>query len=82
MCPFEHRQAGIDPGNDCIGRVESAVPTGSDTRIEKPTVEVLEHQLSQRPIAATLEREIEQIVERCDPLVSSKVGRHCIQCRC
>src|SRR6202040_2327841 len=40
----QHRRAGIDPGNDRIGRIEGAIPTGPNTYVEQPTAEIPKQQ--------------------------------------
>lgn len=70
---FEYSGAGIDLGNNSVGRIVGSVPTRPDTCVEQLTVEVLDHQRSQATVSLRLEWRIEEVVERGNPLVSSQI---------
>jgi len=67
--PCQHGWADVD-ANDLGPRwVKLNISTSPNTRIQHPPLEPLKEQGPYLAIAAVLEGKIEQVIERCDPLV-------------
>jgi hypothetical protein len=70
--PPQHRRADVDADHRRARRVEGDVAPGSDPGVEQPARQPLEQQRPDPPIPPDLERQVEQIVERRDALVSAE----------
>jgi hypothetical protein len=70
----QHGWADIDADDVGLRWVKLNISTSSNTRIQHPPLEPPEEQGSYLAIAAILEGKIEQVIERCDPLVPVQIG--------
>jgi hypothetical protein len=72
----QHGWADVDADDLGLRWVKLNISTSSNTRIQHPSLEPLEEQGPYLAIAAILEGKIEQVIERCDPLVPVQIGWH------
>jgi hypothetical protein len=71
----QHGRAEIDTDNLGVARIKWKIAPGADAGIQDRTGESRKQQWPDFAIAAVLERQIEQIVEGGNPLIS-------FECRC
>ena len=72
----EHRWAGVDPGNNRRRRVELAISARPDARVQQSASHPAKKQRPYRPISASFKRQVQQIIDRSDPLVALHIGCH------
>src|SRR5215207_7443157 len=70
LCPCQHGGTKVDPDDLRTGRIERDVAASSNAGIEKRARKTLEQFGSDTTIPSMLERSVEQVIERCDPLVA------------
>ena len=76
----EHRWAGVDPGNNRRRRVELAISARPDSRVQQSASHPAKKQRPYRPISASFKRQVQQIIDRSDPLVALHIGCHVSRC--
>jgi hypothetical protein len=73
--PGEHRGAEVDPDHLGALRIDRDVAPGAHAGVEDPAREAGEELRADAPVAAMLEREVEEVVEARDALVGLEMFR-------
>src|SRR5437763_1873882 len=69
----QHGRADIDPDHRGARWIKRKIPSGADARVQDATREPLKEHRPDPAIAGVLEREVDEVVKRGNPLIAIKI---------